>query len=528
MPTSRWTRRSLPGRPWCLPAVVLTVLALVAGCGGSSVEPTAAGSAHTATQAQGGASASTATDASAGTGTATGSTGTTGTTGTAAAGATTGDASKPAAAAHTTTTGSGQPAAGGRANAKTGAIGSTAAVEKLVATAPIFGGTAACKPATLSEVPLGNVSTFSGVLGELLAPVRPALETFIASQNACGGLNGHKIRMYFEDDQSDPATAITKVLGLIQDKKVLAFVGDIQPLSIDAVIPTINKYGIPMIGGDLVSYTWFNNQLLFPQGAPPGAVAYGYLLGATQYHHKTNVGDIWCIEVPRACEQIDRAFKELAPTVGATVKKSTQASITAPSYVQECLGFKSNGVDALALITDAATMNRLARSCDQVDYHPKVMPTPLGVGNEKQFLTGNKWLGDSYVTMNYLPWFADDTPVQRYFHAAIKKFNPGFALGGAAMTGWNSGALLVAAAAGLGANPTTADLLNGLWQFQGQKWTELGGMNGPRTFQRNGLPKVPYCLFAGISNADNTGWAKAFSTATCTSTIAPSDPQKGR
>jgi hypothetical protein len=89
--------------------------------------------------------------------------------------------------------------------------------------------------------------------------------------------------------------------------------------------------------------------------------------------------------------------------------------------------------------------------------------------------------------------------------------------------------LLVAAAAQLSTtNPTTADLLKGLWAFQGQKWTELGGLNGPRTFQQDGLPKVPYCLFAGISNSDNTGWAKAVSKAVCTDKIAPSDPQKNR
>lgn len=500
-----------------------TALTLLTACGGSAVDEAATGATADVTETQPESAGVTATTAdgaatTTGSGPASGTSGATAQTGAGKA------APAPETGTATTTTGKGDTK---RAAAASG--GGATAVEKLVASHPIFGGSAPCKPATLSEVPLGNVSTFSGVLGELLSPVRPALETFIASQNACGGLNGHRIKMYFEDDQSDPATAITKIQGLIQQKKVLAFVGNIQPLSIDAVIPTINKYGIPMIGGDLVSNTWFDNKLLFPQGSPPGAVAYGYLLGATTYHQKTAVGDIWCIEVPRACEQIDRAFKELAPDVGATVKKSIQASITAPSYVQQCLDFKSAGVEALALITDAATMNRLARSCEQVQFFPKVMPTPLGVGNEKQFLTGNKWLGDSYVTMNYFPWFATDTPAQRYWHASIKKYNPGFSLGGAASTGWSAGALLVAAAAELNpTNPTTTDLLRGLWAFQGQKWTELGGLNGPRTFTENGLPKVPYCLFAGISNADNTGWAKAVSKAVCTDKLAPSDPQRNR
>ncbi len=508
-----------------------TALALLTACGGSDVQEAANGAPDAAAQSAGGAGsdapgAAAGTDATAAAAGAPGTTTTTASTGTgAAAGAATDTAKNSTGGAakqnSTATTSAGKN--------RTATAGSASAVEQLVASHPIFGGSAACKPATLSEIPLGNVSTFSGVLGELLSPVRPALETFVASQNACGGLNGHRIKLYFEDDQSDPSTAIAKVQGMIQQQKVLAFVGNIQPLSIDAVLPTINKYKIPMIGGDLVSNTWFTNPLLFPQGSSPGAVAYGYLLGATSYFKKTNVGDIWCIEVPRACEQIDRAFKELAPTVGATVKKSIQASITAPSYVQQCLDFKGAKVDALALITDAATMTRMARSCEQVGYYPNLMPTPLGVGNEKQFLNGNKWLGNSYVAMNYFPWFATDTPAQKYFHASIQKYNPGFDMGGAASTGWSSGAMLVAAAAQLSpTNPTTADLLNGLWQFKGQKWTELGGLNGPRTFVENGMPKVPYCLFAGISNADNTGWAKSVSKAVCTDKLAPSDPQNSK
>jgi len=136
-------------------------------------------------------------------------------------------------------------------------------------------------------------------------------------------------------------------------------------------------------------------------------------------------------------------------------------------------------------------------------------------------------LGDSYVTMNHFPWFGNSTPAEKYWQASIKKYNPGFTSGGAASLGWAAGALLVAASADLNATtPTTADLLKTLYSFKGQKFTQLGGMAGPLTFREGSTPKIPYCLFGGISNAANSGWAKAISTPTCTDTIAPSDPQK--
>jgi branched-chain amino acid transport system substrate-binding protein len=407
--------------------------------------------------------------------------------------------------------------------------GPAAAVERLVSSHPIFGGSAACGPANLSEIPIGNVSTLSGVLGEALSPAREALQIFVAAQNACGGLNGHRIKLYVDDDQGDPATATAKVQSMIEIKKVLAFVGNTQVLTIDAVVPVIKKYGIPIIGGDIASNTWFTNPLLFPQGPPPAAVAYGYLKGATEYFKKTNVGDLWCIEVPRACEENDRAFRELAPGFGITVKRSIASSITAPSYVQQCLDLQSSGVEALALLVDAASMVRVARSCEQVGYHPKILPTPLGIGNQKQFLTGNEWLGNSYVALNYFPWFANETPVEKYWQSAMKKYDPGADIGAASSAGWTAGALLVAASALLSpTNPTTAELLAGLYAFGGQKWTGLGGLSGPRTFLAGKAPRVPYCLFAAISNATNTGWASAVSTPQCTEKLAPSDPQNGQ
>ena len=495
----------------------LVLGALVTGCGGSAIEGTANDPA-VATNAAIAAAADT-------------------TTGTNAA------VVPEAATAGTATTGRAQAASGavaaapaevtetakgakGRGAAKAGVATTLSGAEALVANHPIFGGNAPCKPATLSPVNIGNVSTLSGVLGELFSPVRSALETFAASQNACGGLNGHRINLFIDDDQGDPATASSKVQEMIQTKKILAFVGNIQLLTVDAVVPIIKRYGVPILGSDLTNNPWFTNPLMFPQGSNVQSMAYGYIDAALNHFGKKNIGEVWCIEVPRACEQMDRAFQELAPMMGATVKKTIQVSITAPSYVQQCLDLKNAGVEALGLSFDAASQHRLARSCTQVGYFPDVMPYPLGVGNEKQFLQGNKWLGDAYVSMNHFPWFASNTPAERYWQASVKKFNPGFTSGGTAAMGWASGALLVAASAGLSAeNPTTQQLLDTLWTFKGQKWTTLGGLTPPLTFVKDGNPRVPYCLYAAISNADNTGWAKAVSKPVCSDILAPSDPQ---
>ena len=512
--------RTRLGRSASIAVAVMSALALVAGCGGSSVEDSAAESQPAAVDA-----------AVPGAEAAPGSVGAVDTTAAAPAAGGAADAAAPgttaaaegAAAASSGTASKGKGKAAGAAKTTPALL----AAEQLVATAPIFGGNGTCKPATLSEVNIGNVSSLSGVLGELFSPVVPALNTFVTSQNACGGLNGHRIKLFIEDDQGDPTTARTRVQGMIQSKKVLAFVGNIQVLTIDAVAPVIKQSGIPIIGSDLTSNTWFTNPLMFPQGSSLQAVGYGFNLGARDYFKKKTLGTMYCLEVPRACEQYNLATKELAPEMGIDFKRDFQVSLTAPSYVQQCLELKNAGVEVLGLLIDAASQNRIARSCTQTGYNPDIVTTPISVGNEKQFLTGNPWLGNTYIAMNSFPWTGNTTPAEKYWQASVKKYNPGFTSGGAASLGWSAGALLVAASAGLSeTNPTTRQLLETLWTFKGQKFTELGGLAGPRTFGENQNPKVPYCLWTMISNDEATGWKTVISKPNCTQTLSKSDPQR--
>ncbi|WP_344607478.1 ABC transporter substrate-binding protein [Sporichthya brevicatena] len=445
-------------------------------------------------------------------------------------------AANPGAAAANPNAATNPNAGGGAANAKGGAKANAgggsasggATGTAALANLPIFGGKAACKPATGTPINIGNVSTLSGVLGELFSPVVPALQIFVASQNACGGLNGHPIKLFIADDQGDPATAVTEGRKMIQNNKILAFLGNIQVLTVDGIIKVVNETGIPIIGGDLTNNTWFTQPLLFPQGSPPQSIAYGYLNKAKQLGAK-KVGNNYCLEVPQACTQINRAFEELAPKFGVEAAYQVQISITSPDYTPQCIAARNAGVTVMAQTNDAPTQNRFANSCAKVGYKPQWLGYPLGVGNEAQFL-GNPNLGGTYVPMNHFPWMAGKgqfpgNAAMQYYQQAVAKFRPGYNAGGAASLGWQAGALLVAASTKLTENPTTAQFLDALYEFKGQKFTELGGLSGPLTFNKGGTPKVPYCLYGATSDKANKGWGSVDTKLQCTDVIAPSDPQ---
>lgn len=511
-----------------------TVVALVlGGCGGAAVDdPAAAGAIAAEAQApQAGAEGSTdqavagvvpdTVGAAAGNAANAGDTATT--KGAAGAAAGRGAAAGPDAAAPGKAKGPGARSAVGGTEADSSLTG---LIQRQVETQAIFGGSAPCKPATGSVVPIGNVSTLSGVLGELFAPVVPALETFVASQNACGGLNGHPIKFFLEDDQGDPSNASSRMQEMVQKHKVIAFVGNIQPLSIDGALATITRLGVPVVGADMVATADATHPMIFAQGGNVPSTTYGFVDGISNYFKVKNVGNLYCLEVPRPCELAARVLRELAPKFGLTVSKQIQVSITSPSYVQECLQLKNAGAEVVAMNLDGASQIRIARSCTQTRFFPKVVSYPLSVGNEKQFLQGLEWMGDAYIPLNHFPWMANKTPAEKYWQTSRTKYSPGSENGSAASLGWAAGALLVAASAGLSpTNPTAAQLVEALYSFKGQKFTELGGLAGPRSFYPTGNHKLPYCIWALISNDTNTGWKTWADKPSCTDVVAPSDPQ---
>ena len=252
---------------------------------------------------------------------------------------------------------------------------------------------------------IGNVSTLSGVLGQLFSPVVPALKTFVASQNACNGLNGHPIKLTIADDQGDPSTAVTEGRRLVKEGAV-AFLGNIQVLTIDAMTTVVKESGVPIIGGDITNNTWFTNPLLFPQGSPPQSISYGYHVAAAEVFKKKKIGNVYCLEVPQACKEINTAFQELDSAFPDQKTVYTQQiSITSPDYTSQCLDAQRAGVEMMAITNDAPTQSRWSNSCAKVGFKPDYVLYPLGVGNEGQFL-GNPNLGNGYVPMNHFPWMA--------------------------------------------------------------------------------------------------------------------------
>ena len=370
---------------------------------------------------------------------------------------------------------------------------------------PILGGTAPCHPATGTPVPIGNVSTLSGVLGTLESPARYALQAFVASQNACGGLAGRPLQLTIENDQNDPSTAQADATDEITNHHVVAFVGNQEPSTIASVASVAASHRVPVIGGDIASDTWFSSPYLFPQGSSPETEGAGYLLAMTAQLKVHTVGDLYCLEITSACQQVDAAFKSAAPSVGVTDAASVQVSIISPSYSSQCTTLQQKFVQAVALTVDAATMNRIASSCASIGYHPAWVAWDVGSGNESQLL-GNLDLGGTIVAMRTFPWMDSVSPAERWFQQQMAAYEAGQPVGYASSLAWTSGALLIEAGTGLGAQAPSAASLTAALYHLGGPGADLGGLTAPLSFHAGGTSTNGGCVFMAVTNSSDNGW----------------------
>jgi branched-chain amino acid transport system substrate-binding protein len=99
-----------------------------------------------------------------------------------------------------------------------------------------------------AQLLIGQTAGYTGIVGPGVKEAADGARLYIDAVNAKGGVLGQKIELISMDDKFDPKLAAENARVLIEEKKVLAlFLGRGTPPS-EAIIPVINKFGVPYIG----------------------------------------------------------------------------------------------------------------------------------------------------------------------------------------------------------------------------------------------------------------------------------------
>jgi branched-chain amino acid transport system substrate-binding protein len=362
-----------------------------------------------------------------------------------------------------------------------------------------------------TDIPVGVIGSYSGPQSSTFTSGREVMQAWADSVNAAGGIDGHPVRLYIEDDAGDTAKSLTEVKALVQEDHVVAIVG--QSTGDPAAFQSyVDSAGVPVVGGNPQSTPYLNDPNWFAIGGNEVSSFYGIAAAAKQSGAK--LGNLYCAELP-ACAATQTLLQGFGSPLGLSVSYSSKVSASSPDYTAVCQGLIKSGVQSYTLGLGAATLKQVASQCLQQGLKSKLILSDVA---DSTFASDPQFNGLEVVD-DIFPFFDESTPATKAFHAALKKYAPSLGtaadpLNSQAAAAWASGELFETAVQQGGSGPvTSATVKKGLYSLKGDT---LGGLTAPLTFT-SGKSSVYNCSWLyDIKNGAFT--APNGTKATCAST----------
>ena len=118
--------------------------------------------------------------------------------------------------------------------------------------------------AQAKPIKLGQIIPMTGEAAESGRYHKQGAEIAVDKINAAGGINGRKIQIVLEDDQTTNPGGVAALQKLLEDKEIPMILGSIRSTQVQAMLPTINEAKIPVaIGGTNYGLTHSGSQWVF-------------------------------------------------------------------------------------------------------------------------------------------------------------------------------------------------------------------------------------------------------------------------
>jgi branched-chain amino acid transport system substrate-binding protein len=347
---------------------------------------------------------------------------------------------------------------------------------------------AGCAPG--APIRLGSVGTQSGIVGSSISGGVKALQAWVRWINSRGGINCHAVELTVADDGGDPARHQALVQQLVEEKGVIAFVHNTAPLSGQASISYLEQKRVPVIGEDGGAQWFYQSPMFFPQATAANPLLYTDLqvpASVAVPNGLTRLGSLTCQEA-QYCTDADREWSgQSARDVGFEPVNRARASLAQPAFTAECLNAKNANVQTMIVVLDSNSMTRLARDCAAQGFKPTYT---FAAGSVADRMKDDPNLDGSLIALQVAPWFATDLPAIAEYQEAMRA--AGLTPDASSIIGWTSAKLFETVARNLSANPSSAEVLEGLWALQGET---LGGLTYPLTYTRDANAAEVSCGF---------------------------------
>jgi branched-chain amino acid transport system substrate-binding protein len=356
-------------------------------------------------------------------------------------------------------------------------------------------GTAGAASGAKAPIKIGLVCGCTGPLAAAVVDVPAIYKAWVDSVNAAGGINGHKIDLIYQNDDSNPTTSTAIVHTFVQSDHVVAIV---DASNNDAVWASyVQQAGVPVVGMDTSAEPYYTNPDFYPEGQTEDSLFSG-IIDAVKQAGATKFALFYCAEAVQ-CQEGIAPLQAAAKGAGLSVVATLEVSASAPSYTAQCLAAQQAGAQVI-FTADAQTVDeKIIQNCYTQGYKPKVV-----IDGEILLpsLTTTPAINQAtYFTVPNLPYFAKNAQITA-MNAALNKYAPGIlkdvAYGELPMETWVAGKMFQAAAAaghlGVGGAPTSAELTKGLDSLHG---ATLGGLAPPLTFTA-GKPHPVDCWYYAL------------------------------
>jgi branched-chain amino acid transport system substrate-binding protein len=351
-------------------------------------------------------------------------------------------------------------------------------------------GTPTAPAADKPPVIIGNVGDYSGIIGTLMKGGNVMAQVVARYVNEHGGLSGHPMQVVTGDAGGDPARALSIVRDMVENKGVVALMGNLWVFSGNGPRQYLEEHKIPLIGGDGTLKVWDESPMYFSSGSPYPAMSLGALKGLADLGHKKQA-IVYCVEAEQ-CGAWRTIAKAHAAEQGVEIVYEAQVSLAQPDFTAECIQAQRNGATGIQSAVDGPSIARLARSCAQQGYKPQYMGISLAIIDS---ISKEPALEGLFAPQGNFPFTSSSTPYEAEYQETRQKLAPSLANSPAVATVWAAGALLreVVKGAPLPAGKvTSADLLKGLYTIKGNNLNGLSGV--PLTFVE-GKKVLTNCFF---------------------------------
>ena len=175
---------------------------------------------------------------------------------------------------------------------------------------------------------LGNVGNYSGPAGSSTSAAPTALRVWAQWVNAHAGIAGHPVEVFTADDGADPARSRSLIQDMVENRHVIAFVGNMTIQTSDAGVSYLEQKHVPVIGGDLTTSQWTSSPVFFPMGTSWLPLIESTLKSAHDAG-ATRVAVLYCVE-SSACDVTNRHVNDTAARYGEQVVYTSRVTVTQP------------------------------------------------------------------------------------------------------------------------------------------------------------------------------------------------------